>query len=131
MSPEFSDAWVEGTPGARWRSASVLGASTGAAAAGCSLLEVPAGNVLPRHTDSAEEVIVVTAGRARVHVGDKPPREVAAGEVALVPQEVPHHVESLGPEALRFAAVYAAAEVVSTYDEPVQPAGERRRQAAG
>jgi hypothetical protein len=36
-------------------------------------------------------------------------------------------VRDAGSEALRFAAVYAAADVVTTYREPVQPDGRRER----
>jgi quercetin dioxygenase-like cupin family protein len=128
---EWSDAWIEGKEGARWRSATALGASAGALASGCSLLEIPAGGVLPRHTDSAEETIVVVDGRAAVAIGDEPPLQVAAGGVALVPEGVPHSVRNSGPEHLRFAAVYAAPEVVTTYEQPVQPDGHRERQSAG
>jgi len=127
---QWSDAWIDGEEGARWRSATALGASAGAAASGCSLLEIPAGGMLPRHTDSAEETIVVVDGRAAVTIGDAPPLQVGAGGVALVPQGVPHQVRNSGPEHLRFAAVYAAPEVVTTYEQPVQPDGEQRRQSA-
>jgi quercetin dioxygenase-like cupin family protein len=127
---DWSEAWLESDEAARWRSASVLGASSGARASGCSLLEIAEGGVLPRHTDSAEETIVVVTGCAEVRVGDDAPRQVHAGGVALVPMDVPHHVRSLGPGPLRFAAVYAAPQVTTTYDEPVQPDGERERPAA-
>jgi hypothetical protein len=46
-----------------------------------------------------------------------------------VPAEARHQVESVGDEALRFVAPYGAAEVTTTYEEPVQPDGERRRDA--
>ena len=127
---DWSDAWIEVDAGERWRSASALGASTGAAAMSCSLLEVPAGGVLPRHVDSAEETIVVVAGHAEVTVGDQPAEQLPAGGVALVPEGVPHTVGSIGPEDLRFVAVYAAPEVITTYERPVQPDGERERQSA-
>src|SRR3954452_1437054 len=124
----LSDAWQDDAPTARWRSGSVLGSGTGARAAGASLLEVDAGCRLPRHTDSAEEVIVVIAGRAEIVVGDE--RTTASGgEMALVPEMVPHEVRNAGEDVLRFAAVYAAPHVVTTYEAPVQPAGEREREA--
>jgi quercetin dioxygenase-like cupin family protein len=123
---EFADAWIEGDESARWRSAS--GPSGGAS--GSSLLEVEAGCRLPRHTDSAEETIVVVAGRARVTVGNET-TEVAAGGVALVPECVPHEVRNAGDDTLRFVAVYAASDVTTTYEAPVQPDGERDRRPLG
>jgi len=125
---DLSDAWLDGDPAARWRSGSVLGSGTGARAAGASLLEVDPGCRLPRHTDSAEEVIVVVAGEAEVTVGAES-TTLGPGEMALVPEDAPHEVRNAGDEVLRFAAVYAAADVMTTYEAPVQPAGERERGA--
>ncbi len=123
---ELSESWLEGDETARWRSA---GGHEGASS-GSSLLEVEPGRRLPRHTDSAEETIVVVAGRARVSVGEEE-ESVDAGGLALVPTDVPHEVESVGSEALRFVAVYAAGEVTTTYEQPVQPDGERSRAPFG
>jgi quercetin dioxygenase-like cupin family protein len=125
-SASLEDAWIEGDETARWRSAS---GHTGAAS-GSSVLEVEPGCRLPRHTDSAEETIVVVAGRARVTVGDET-SELADGDVALVPECVPHDVRNAGDATLRFVALYAGTDVTTTYDEPVQPAGERERKPLG
>jgi quercetin dioxygenase-like cupin family protein len=124
---ELSDAWIEGDESARWRS------STGHTGngSGSSLLEVGAGCRLPRHTDSAEETIVVVDGRALVTVGDQE-AVVPAGGVALVPECVPHEVRNgSSGQPLRFVAVYAATDVVTTYEQPVQPGGERERRPLG
>jgi quercetin dioxygenase-like cupin family protein len=126
---EFSDAWQEDHDDARWRSAPGHGASSGARSSGSSVIEVDAGRRLPEHTDSAEETIVVLAGVAEVRVDDETAR-VPAGGLALVPAERPHEVRNAGADVLRFAAIYAAPEVVTTYRHPVQPDGERERQSA-
>ncbi len=123
---EFSDAWVEGDESARWRSAPGHSPSTGAQASGSSVIEVPAGCRLPRHTDSGEETVVVTAGVAEVVVGEEC-RRVEAGELALVPEDVPHEVRNAGSSTLRFAAVYASPDVVTRYEQVVQPDGSRER----
>lgn len=129
LSPEqveFADAWIEGDPSARWRSGGGHGPSVGAASSGSSVLEVDPGCRLPRHTDSAEETVVVVAGRAEVIVGEER-AEVDAGGAALVPKDVPHEVRNAGSDTLRFLAVYAAADVVTRYEHEVQPDGERER----
>lgn len=90
------------------------------------MLEVRPGCRLPTHTDSAEETIVVLAGTAEVQVEDETAR-VPAGGLALVPKDVPHEVRNAGGEVLRFAAVYAEPDVVTSYREPVQPDGTRER----
>jgi quercetin dioxygenase-like cupin family protein len=123
---ELSDAWIEGDDNARWRSTKGHGPGEGARASGSSLLEVPGGCRLPRHTDSAEETIVVVSGTASVTVGDET-ATVPAGGVALVPADVPHEVRNAGAEPLRFAAVYADTDVVTRYEHEVAPDGSRER----
>jgi quercetin dioxygenase-like cupin family protein len=125
-APDFSDSYVEDNATARWRSASGHSPSTGARSSGSSVIEVPPGCRLPRHTDSAEEAIVVTEGVAEVHVGDEQ-AELPAGAVAVVPEGVPHQVRNTGVVTLRFVAVYASADVVTRYDDEVQPDGTRER----
>jgi quercetin dioxygenase-like cupin family protein len=127
---EFSDSYVEGDSGARWRSASGHSPSNGASASGSSVIEIPPGSRLPRHTDSAEETIVVTAGAAEVVVGDERTKLVTGG-IALVPELVSHEVRNAGGETLRFVAVYASPDVVTRYDNQVQPDGTRERQTVG
>jgi quercetin dioxygenase-like cupin family protein len=128
---DLQDAWIETDETASWRSASGHGPDQGAKKSGSSLLEVPAGCRLPRHTDSAEEVVVVVAGTAEVHVDDEDPATVPAGGVALVPEGVPHEVRNAGDGLLQFVAVYAANDVVTRYEEPVQPDGDRERKSVG
>ena len=129
-SSELSEAWIEGDESARWRSTAGHGPGEGAKASGSSVLEVDPGCRLGRHTDSAEEMIVVTAGRASITVGEES-SEVAAGGVALVPECVPHEVRNAGDETLRFVAVYASTDVTTTYEDDVQPDGGRERDPIG
>ena len=127
---ELSDAWIDGDASARWRSSSGHGPGEGAKASGSSVLEVDPGCRLPRHTDSAEEAIVVVSGRASVTVGEET-ADVPAGGVALVPECVPHEVRNAGDETLRFVAVYAGTDVTTTYEDDVQPDGGRERDPIG
>jgi quercetin dioxygenase-like cupin family protein len=124
---DFSEAYVAGDDSARWRSASGHSPSTGSRSSGSSVVEVPPGCGLPRHTDSAEETIVVLAGTAEVLIGDQ--REsLPTGGVAIVPENAPHEVRNPNQELLRFVAVYASASVVTRYEVPIQPDGSRERQ---
>jgi quercetin dioxygenase-like cupin family protein len=127
---ELSDAWQDGGDGARWRSGPGTTPDGGARASGSSVLEVPPGCRLPWHTDSAEETIVVLAGRARVRVGDEE-GEVPAGALALVPEGARHEVENAGDGVLRFLALYASADVTTRYERDVQPDGARERRPLG
>ena len=127
---EFSDSYVEGDSGARWCSASGHSPSIGARASGSSVIEVPLGSRLPRHTDSAEETIIVTAGAAEVMVGDER-TELLPGGIVVVPELVSHEVRNAGAEELRFVAVYPSPDVVTRYDNEVQPDGTREGPTVG
>ncbi len=89
------------------------------------MLEVQPARKLPIHTDSAEETIVVLTGTAEVQVDDET-AQVPAGGLAVVPKDVLHEVRNAGDDVLRFAAVYAEPDVVTTYREPVQPDARER-----
>jgi quercetin dioxygenase-like cupin family protein len=128
---ELADAWIDDDETARWRSASAHGPDSGARASGSSLLEVPPECRLPRHTDSAEEVIVLVDGEAEVIVEGRPPERLSAPGIALVPADAPHEVRNVGGSALRFLALYAGTDVVTRYEAPVQPGGERERKPLG
>jgi quercetin dioxygenase-like cupin family protein len=133
LTAEFEgleEQWVDGRPDLRWRSTLGTTPAAGAAASSTALLEVDPGCALPRHTDSAEEVVVVVSGEAEVSVEDDRAR-VRPGGVALVPKDAPHQVRSAGDEPLRFVAVYAGTDVVTRYEDVVQPSGERELRADG
>jgi quercetin dioxygenase-like cupin family protein len=127
---DLETQWVEGRNDLRWRSTLGTTPEGGAKASSTSLLEVPPGCALPRHTDSVEETVVVVSGTAEVEVAGETGR-VRAGGVALVPEDVPHQVRNAGDEPLRFVAVYAGVDVVTTYEDVVQPSGEKASQTVG
>ncbi len=85
---------------------------------------------LPRHTDSAEEVIVVASGVATVTVGEET-TTAGEGAIALVPAGVPHDVQNAGEAVLRFWAIYAATDVTTTYEDVVHPDGGHERSPLG
>ena len=127
---QLQEAWIEGEADARWRSGTGHGPDTGAAASGSSVLEVASGCRLPRHTDSAEELIVVLSGDAEVTVGGES-AAVTSSQAALVPPNVPHEVRNAGDGPLIFLAVYASTDVVTRYEAPVQPDGDQERRPVG
>jgi quercetin dioxygenase-like cupin family protein len=123
---EFVESYVNGDTSARWESASGHSPSIGAHASGSSIIRVPAGCRLPRHTDSAEETIVTVAGIAEVEVAGRR-SQLPTGGVAVVPEGAPHEVRNAGDGELVFVAVYAAPNVVTRYEEVVEPDGSRER----
>jgi len=97
---------------------------TGSRSTAAVYVELDRGMRLGRHTDSAEEVLVVLAGEVDVIVGDER-RRVAAGGIAVVPAEAPHDVVGAGEDTARVTGVFSSNTVVSVFDDEWQPYGTR------
>jgi quercetin dioxygenase-like cupin family protein len=97
---------------------------TGAAGSAVVYFELAPGDRLARHTDSAEELLVVLEGEAEAQVGDERAR-VRAGGIVVVPAMVPHGVANVGDGPLRVAGCFSANAIVSVFDDEVVEAGSR------
>ncbi len=86
--------------------------------------ELEPGHRLGTHTDSAEEILLILQGTAEVSLGDEQGR-LSAGEMALVPAMVPHGMRNAGDEMLRVVGFFSSNVVVSTFDQPMMPFGQR------
>ena len=86
--------------------------------------ELEPGCRLGSHTDSAEEILLILEGEAETTVGDEQGR-VSAGDMAVVPAMVPHALRNVGAETVRVAGFFSSNVVVSTFDRPLMPFGER------
>jgi quercetin dioxygenase-like cupin family protein len=98
---------------------------TGNGAASCAVIyfEHEPGEHHGRHTDSAEEVVLVLEGEAEVTAGDEEMR-LTAGALALVPATVPHDIRNVGQSTLRVVGFFSSAAVISHFDEILLPFGE-------
>jgi quercetin dioxygenase-like cupin family protein len=95
---------------------------TGAASTAVIYFEHEPGEHHGRHTDSAEEVVLVLEGEAEVAAADERMR-LSAGAVALVPATVPHDILNVGEGLLRVVGFFSSAAVVSHFDETLAPFG--------
>ena len=84
--------------------------------------EVESGDRLPLHTDSAEEILYIVAGEAEAEVGDERGR-LAAGDLAVIPAMIPHGLVNVGHETLKVVGFFSESEIISSFNEPVQPFG--------
>jgi mannose-6-phosphate isomerase-like protein (cupin superfamily) len=76
------------------------------------LYVLPAGGVDAQSPHGEDEVYLVTAGRARLRVGDED-RDVGPGSVVFVPARVPHRFHSIESE-LSALVLFAPAEGSAT-----------------
>ncbi len=123
---ELRDAWLDSDPSARWRLNVPLSEMTGTESCSLIYFELDPGCRLPRHTDSAEEIVLVLAGSVLARVAERE-LQVGAGGVVVIPREAPHEIRNSGPAVLRAIGFFATASPVATFDEPVMPGGTRIR----
>jgi quercetin dioxygenase-like cupin family protein len=121
---ELTEYWCEADPTLRGRLSVPLATGNGAASSALIYFEHEPGEHHGRHTDSAEEIVVVLEGEAEVSVGDERAR-VSAGTVALIPALVPHDIRNVGEGTLRVVGFFSSAAVVSPFDELLAPFGRR------
>lgn len=120
---ELRDGWYEHDPAMRIRVNFPFYAATGNEDSSVVYFEIEPGHYLGTHTDSAEEILLILAGTVEASLGDER-GELAAGQMALIPAMVPHGVRNIGAEPARCVGFFAAATVVSTFDQPMMPFGQ-------
>ena len=96
--------------------------STGAASTAAVMIQIEPGGELPRHMDSAEELLIVLEGVAEASIGNETGR-LEKHEVALVPAMAPHRLRNIGDETLRVLGTFSASTVLATFEEPMGPEG--------
>jgi quercetin dioxygenase-like cupin family protein len=94
--------------------------AAGAASTATVMIEIEPGGELPRHTDSAEELLLVLEGVAEATIGDETGR-LERHQVALVPAMEPHGLRNVGHETLRVFGTFSSSTVVATFEEPMGP----------
>lgn len=87
--------------------------------------ELEPGNNLGKHTDNAEELLIILSGKAEATVGDKK-SEAHKGALVLVPEMVPHDVKNIGDSTLKVLGVFGGANnIVATFDREMLPTASK------
>jgi quercetin dioxygenase-like cupin family protein len=85
-------------------------------------MEIRPGNYLPTHTDSSEELLVVTAGTVAASI-DGETVELSTGQCAVVPEMAPHSLETVGNDPARVLGIFADDELTATFETTLEPFG--------
>jgi quercetin dioxygenase-like cupin family protein len=101
-----------------------LNRTAGTAGGAVVYFEIQPGDYLATHTDSPEEILYIVSGSAEAQVGDER-GTLSAGDLAVVPAMAPHSLRTIGDEPVKVVGFFSEPDVVSTFEEPVQPIGER------
>jgi quercetin dioxygenase-like cupin family protein len=121
---ELMEVWYEDDPTMRIKVNFPFFLGTGTKSTAVVYFEIEPGYRLGTHTDSAEEILLILEGEAEVSLGEELGR-LSAGEMALVPAMEPHGLRNVGEETVRVAGFFSSNVVVSTFDQPMMPLGER------
>jgi quercetin dioxygenase-like cupin family protein len=124
---EMLDVWYENDQAMRISVNFPFYAGTGNESSSVVYFEIEPGRHPGTHTDSAEEILLILSGTVEARLGDET-GQLSTGQAALIPQMVPHGVRNIGEETARCVGFFAAATVVSTFDQPMMPFA---RQAIG
>ena len=121
---DLTEVWLDSDPDRnRLRVTFPINRWAGARDTAVVYFEIQPGERLATHTDSAEEILYIVAGEAEAHVGDERGR-VRAGDLAVIPEMVPHGLVNVGDEPVKVVGFFCRPEIISTFDEPVQPVGQ-------
>lgn len=121
---ELVEVWYENDPTMRLRVNFPFFLGTGTKSTAVVYFEIEPGFRLGTHTDSSEEILLILEGEAEVSLGDERGR-LSAGEMALVPAMVPHGLRNAGDETVRVVGFFSSNVIVSTFDQPMMPFGQR------
>jgi len=121
---QLLEVWYEEDPTMRVRVNFPFFVGNGTMSTAVVYFELDPGHRLGTHTDSAEEILLILEGEAEISLGDEQGR-FSAGEMALVPAMVPHGLRNVGDETVRVVGFFSSNVVMSTFDQPMMPFGQR------
>ena len=121
---ELMEVWSEADPTMCLKVNFPLFLGTGTKNTAVVYFEIEPGYRLGTHTDSAEEILLILEGQVEVSLGEEEGR-LSAGQMAVVPAMVPHGMRNVGEERVRVAGFFSSNVIVSTFDKPMMPFGQR------
>jgi quercetin dioxygenase-like cupin family protein len=121
---DLHGAWYDNEPTMRIRVNFPFFAATGNESSAVVYFEIEPGDYLGTHTDSAEEIVLILSGTVEASLGEER-AQLSANQAVLIPAMVPHGIRNVGTETARCVGFFAAATVVSTFDQPMMPFGQQ------
>lgn len=119
---ELVEGWFENDTSMRGRFAFPMFWATGNQSSSIVYFELDAGKRIGRHTDSAEELVLILQGEVEATLGEEVGR-LAVGDVALIPALAPHDVRNIGEQTARIVGFFSSNTVLSQFEQPMAPIG--------
>ena len=118
---ELTEFTAKSKPGQKGRATFPLFAAHGTKDSATVYFELAPGDELGRHTDSAEETLLVIEGELEGMVGEETGK-LSKGQLVVVPKMVPHNFRNTGQNTARVLGFFGGANnVVATFDEVWMP----------
>jgi quercetin dioxygenase-like cupin family protein len=113
---ELNEFVAKDNPGQRCKATFPLLGAHGSKDSAAVFVQLDPNEELGRHTDSAEELLLVLEGTIEAEVGFQ--KSVATkGEMLLVPKMVPHNFRNIGKSEARVLGFFGGANnIVATFD---------------
>jgi quercetin dioxygenase-like cupin family protein len=112
---ELNEFWGKNHPTQHARATFPLLGAMGTENVATVYFEIEPGDNLGRHTDSAEEILLILQGTVEATIGEEQGR-LAQGEMVVVPTMVPHDVRNTGENTAKVLGFFASANIVATFD---------------
>jgi quercetin dioxygenase-like cupin family protein len=110
-----------GDPKQRCKATFPLLGTDGANKLAAVYVELEQGDCLGKHTDSAEELLIVLEGNVLIGVGNKS-TSVKAGQLVLVPEMETHDIRNTGAGKAKVLGVFGGVnQIVATFENAWMP----------
>jgi len=117
---DLVEAWSKANPTERVRFTFAINGETGQQQCSVAYAELDAGGAIPRHSDSATEVILVAEGTVEIE-SDGQVGTYGPGTLLAIPPHAKHRTENSGDSTARLVLYFDSASNVVTFDDPLMP----------
>jgi len=118
---ELTEFTGKHNPAQRCRATFPLFGAHGTQSTATVYFELEPGDILGRHTDSAEELLFILEGDLEAEI-DGETESLVSGDIALVPKMAPHNLSNKGTTKAKVLGFFGGANhIVATFDQPWLP----------
>lgn len=118
---QLNEFTAQDNPGQKCKAAFPLLGAHGAKKSAAVYFELDPGEELGRHTDSAEETLLILEGEVEVAVGNES-GVLQKGCIALVPEMVPHNLKNVGDSKVKVLGFFGGANnIIATFENTWLP----------
>ena len=117
---DLVEAWSKADPTERVRFTYAINGETGPQECAVAYAELEAGGAIPRHSDSATELILVAEGTVEIESGGQV-GTFGPGTLLTVPPHVKHRTKNRGDSTARLVLYFDSTANVVTFDDPLMP----------